>query len=169
MLHFPSPVKLTGWNATGGLLGRKDEIFFFSSPALLFFIPLPHHLFLTHTTAPSCLFVLFSCLLYVCFYVIGFLCNAASLSLMCWCVGTLPWPVRTVLTHGRCISASWQPSNPVVISVAMSPNSPQLSHYSSVLTASSYMSCVQHLIVGAKNILSHVSSMWYVENLLWSI
>lgn len=86
-----------------------------------------------------------------------------------WCVGTLPWLVRTVLTHGRCISASWQPSNPVVISVAMSPNSPQLSHYSSVLAAISYMSCVQHLIVGAKNILSHVSSMWYVENLLWSI
>lgn len=47
MLHFPSPVKLTGWNATGGLLGRKDErLFFFSPPPPLFFSspPLPHHL-----------------------------------------------------------------------------------------------------------------------------
>lgn len=30
MLHFPSPVKLTGWNTTGGLLGDQGwEAFFF--------------------------------------------------------------------------------------------------------------------------------------------
>lgn len=123
MLHFPSPVKLTGWNATGGLLGRKDErFFFFSSPALLFFIPLPHHLFLTHTSAPSCLFVLFSCLLYVCFYVIGFLCNAASLSLMCWyfalacpdCVD--PWTLH------QCLLTAIQPCGHLCGHVTQQPS-----------------------------------------------
>lgn len=89
--------------------------------------------------------------------------------LMCWGIASVAWLDWAVLTRGRYISASWQLSNPLVISLAMSHNSSQLSHYSSVLAASAYMSCVHHLTVGAKNILSHVSNMWFVENILSSI
>lgn len=91
MLHFPSPVKLTGWNATGGLLGRKDERLFFSLPRSSFLHPPPppplsssHDSSSLLSLLPSCLLVLFSCLLYVCLYATGFLRNRAPLSLMCW-------------------------------------------------------------------------------------
>lgn len=170
MLHFPSPVKLTGWNATGGLLGRKDERLFFPSPALLFFIPLPHHLSppmipfpCSHSCSLSSLCAVF--MPPVCMFVCdldSYVMRHHSLQ----CVGTVPRPARAVLTCGLCISAYWRLSNPVIISMVMSHNSLQLSHYSSVLAASSYMSCVHHLTVAAKNILSHVSNVICGEHTL---
>lgn len=175
MLHFPSPVNLTGWNTTGGLLGRKDERLFFSPPPFFSSSPsptisiLPWFLFLAVTPGLSCLFVVFSCLLYIYVYMGLDSYVMRHHFLMCWGIASVAWLDWAVLTHGRYISASWQLSNPLVISLAMSHNSSQLSHYSSVLAASSYMCCVHHLTVGTKNILSHVSNMWYVENILSSI
>lgn len=138
------------------------------SPALLFFIPLPHLLSPPMIPLPcSHSFSLLSlCAVFmppVCMFVCMRLDSYVMQHLMCCycalaCLGFVD----------LCISASVPPDsylNPVVISMARSHSSLQLSHYSSVPATCSYMLCVQHLTVGAKNNLSHVLNMRYEENM----
>lgn len=66
------------------------------------------------------------------------------------------WPAGCAPVPPHSHPALWSP-------LSMSHSSLQLFH-SSVLAASSYMSCVNHLTVGAKNIVSHFPNMWYAEH-----
>lgn len=117
MLHFPNPVKLTGWNATGGLLGRKDErLFLFSLPRSSFLHPPPPSPLSSHDSS-SLLSLLFTLVSLCCFYAsCMFVCMRLDSYVMqhhsLWCVGTVPWHAWVLLTCGQCISASWQLPKP---------------------------------------------------------
>lgn len=134
MLHFPSPVKLTGWNATGGLLGRKDEsfFFFFPSPALLSSSPSP-------TT--SCSLTLLLPLVSLCCFHASCMCVSVWLDSYVmrhhslWCVDVLVlcpglsglcWPMDVASvppdSHPTLWSSLW-PCHPTALNYLITPMS----------------------------------------------
>lgn len=121
MLHFPSPVNLTGWNTTGGLLGRKDErLFFFSTLPRPYFPYSPPPQSLSSHDSPSLLSLLLPLVSLCCFHVpCMYTCMGLDSYvmwhpfLMCWRIASVAWLGWAVLTHGLYISASCQPPNPL--------------------------------------------------------
>lgn len=116
MLHFPSPVKLTGWNTTGGLLGDEGWeaffyfIFFYSPPPASPMIPFPCYQFLSLCAlimSPVCFCgpgllakaARSSDVLTCCFSSAALITPMSSLQDPTWAVFIIKWLALTISCH----------------------------------------------------------------------